>query len=54
MSWPSDALLLALFKPGPPRFRSGIVRPRPAWLPHPHRKLPRLRVVVRVYREWRL
>jgi hypothetical protein len=33
-------------------FRSGIVRPRPAWLRHPHRKLPRLRGVVRCSKVW--
>ena len=34
------------------RFRSGIVRPRPAGRPHPHRKLPRLRGVVRCSKVW--
>ena len=29
-------------------------RPRPPYLPHPRRRLPRLRGVVRVHREWRL
>ena len=28
--------------------------PRPPYLPHPRRRLPRLRGVVRVHREWRL
>jgi hypothetical protein len=47
-------LLLTLFALGPPRLRPGIVRPRPTYLPHPHRRLPRVRGVVRVHREWRL
>jgi hypothetical protein len=31
-----------------PSDRSGILRPRPSYLPHPHRRLPRLRGVMRV------
>lgn len=46
-------LLLALLRPvAGPRFRSGIVRPRPAYLPHPHRRLPRVRGVVAAGRVW--
>jgi hypothetical protein len=46
--WPPDALLLALLRPpAGPRFRSGIVRPRPAGRPHPHRRLRRVPGVVR-------
>ena len=30
-----------------PRARPGILRPRPPYLPHPWRRLPRLRGVVR-------
>jgi hypothetical protein len=32
----------------PPRGRAGILRPRPSYLHHPRRRLPRLRGVVRV------
>jgi hypothetical protein len=34
----------------PPRGREGILRPRPPYLPHPRRRLPRVRGVVRVRR----
>jgi len=42
------ALLDAVFAQGPARHRPGILRPRPAYLPHPRRRLPRVRGVVRV------
>ena len=32
----------------PPRGRAGILRPRPAYLPHPCCRLPQLRRVVQV------
>ena len=37
------ALLLAVFAQCPAHIRPGILRPRPAYLPHPRRRLPRLR-----------
>ena len=37
------ALLDAVFAQGPAQSRPGILRPRPPWLPHPRRRLPRLR-----------
>jgi hypothetical protein len=40
------AVVLAHIAQDPPR-RVGILRPRPPWLPHPRRRLPRLRGVVR-------
>jgi hypothetical protein len=39
--------LLALFELGQPRFRPGILRIWPTWLPYPHARLPRLREVLR-------
>jgi len=42
-------VVLALIAQGPPR-RVGILRPRPAGLPHPWRRLVRLRGVV--WRDW--
>jgi hypothetical protein len=57
-SWPSDELLDAVMRAcAAPPDRSGILRPRPAYLPHPHRKLPRLRGVLRCSKArspWRL
>jgi hypothetical protein len=41
------ALLDAVFAQGPAQSRPGILRPRPPWLPHPRRRLPRLRGVLR-------
>jgi len=41
------ALLDAVFAQGPAQSRPGILRPRPPYLPHPCRRLPRLRGVVR-------
>jgi hypothetical protein len=41
--WPSDALLEAVMRAcAAPPARSGILRPRPPYLPHPRRRLPRL------------
>jgi len=37
-----QAALVLAYLSLPPE-RSGILRPRPSWLPHPDRKLPRLR-----------
>lgn len=53
MPTPADdlaAVLLALLAQGPAAGRPGILRPRPPWLPHPRRRLPRLLGVVRARR----
>ncbi len=42
------ALLDAVFAQEPAQSRPGILRPRPPYLPHPRRRLPRLRGVLRV------
>lgn len=42
--------LLALIKG--PRRRSEILRPRPSYLPHPQRRLPRVQGVIRVRLWW--
>jgi len=47
---PLAQLLAAVFARGPARHRPGILRPRPAYLPHPRRRLPRVRGVVRARR----
>ena len=44
---PAQWALIAAAVFGPPRGRAGILRPRPSYLPHLCRRLPRLRGVVR-------
>ena len=44
---PEALALIAAAVFSPPRGRAGILRPRPPYLPHPCRRLPRLRGVVR-------
>jgi|688.fasta_scaffold33146_7 hypothetical protein len=44
---PAQLARLAAVIFGPAPLREGIPRPRPPYLPHPRRRLPRLREVVR-------
>ena len=51
MIWAQLLAAVLAYRPQPqPRAEQ---RPRPAHLPHPRRRLPRVRGVVRVHREWR-